>query len=63
MLIFKILCEVFIFRLQMIFLFQENQTMNLKPEHSASLDVGGVETEPQSTSFEISRDTTEVGIQ
>lgn len=39
----------------------ENQTMNLKPEHSASLDVGGVETEPQSTSFEISRDTTEDG--
>lgn len=37
--------------------------MNLKPEHSTSLDVGGVETEPQSTSFEISRDTTEVGIQ
>ncbi|XP_036032886.1 kinesin-like protein KIF20B [Onychomys torridus] len=39
----------------------ENQTMNLKPEHSGSLDVGGVETEPQSTSFEISRDTAEDG--
>ncbi|XP_052568952.1 kinesin-like protein KIF20B isoform X2 [Peromyscus californicus insignis] len=39
----------------------ENQTMTLKPEHSGSLDVGGVETEPQSTSFEISRDTAEDG--
>ncbi|XP_028629322.1 kinesin-like protein KIF20B isoform X2 [Grammomys surdaster] len=39
----------------------ENQTMNLKPEYNDSVDLGGVETEPQSTSFEISRNTAEDG--
>ncbi|XP_029392280.1 kinesin-like protein KIF20B [Mus pahari] len=39
----------------------ENQTMNLKPEYNGSVDLGGVETEPQSTSFEISRNTAEDG--
>lgn len=47
----------------MIFLFQENQTTNIKPEHNGSFDPGEVETEPQSTSFEISRDAAEVGNQ
>ena len=47
----------------MIFLFQENQTTNVKPEHNGSFDLGGVETEPQSTSFEISRNAAEVGNQ
>lgn len=37
--------------------------MNLKPEHNGSFDLGGVETEPQSTSFEMSRNAAEVGIQ
>ncbi|XP_075830009.1 kinesin-like protein KIF20B isoform X5 [Microtus pennsylvanicus] len=39
----------------------ENQTMNVKPEHNGSFDLGGVETEPQSTSFEISRNAVEGG--
>ncbi|XP_035297768.1 kinesin-like protein KIF20B isoform X2 [Cricetulus griseus] len=39
----------------------ENQTMNLKPEHNGSFDLGGVETEPQSTSFEMSRNAAEDG--
>ncbi|XP_006231345.1 kinesin-like protein KIF20B isoform X2 [Rattus norvegicus] len=39
----------------------ENQTMNLKPECNDSVDLGGVETELQSTSFEISRNTAEDG--
>lgn len=43
--------------------FQRNQTMNLKPEHNGSFALGGVETEPQSTSFEISRNAAEVSIQ
>ncbi|XP_021080585.1 kinesin-like protein KIF20B isoform X1 [Mesocricetus auratus] len=38
-----------------------NQTMNLKPEHNGSFALGGVETEPQSTSFEISRNAAEDG--
>ncbi|XP_021007802.1 kinesin-like protein KIF20B isoform X2 [Mus caroli] len=38
----------------------ENQTMNLKPEYNDSVDLG-VETVPQSTSLEISRNTTEDG--
>uniref|UniRef100_A0A8C6MRT1 Kinesin family member 20B n=1 Tax=Mus spicilegus TaxID=10103 RepID=A0A8C6MRT1_MUSSI len=38
----------------------ENQTMNPKPEYNDSVDLGGVETEPQSTSLEISRNTAEV---
>lgn len=37
--------------------------MNLKPECNDSVDLGGVETELQSTSFEISRNTAEVGTQ
>lgn len=39
----------------------ENQTMNPKPEYNDSVDLGGVETEPQSTSLEISRNTAEDG--
>ncbi|OBS78284.1 hypothetical protein A6R68_19327, partial [Neotoma lepida] len=39
----------------------ENETMTLKPEHNGSFDLGGVETEPQSTSFEISRNAAEDG--
>ncbi|XP_050015997.1 kinesin-like protein KIF20B isoform X3 [Alexandromys fortis] len=39
----------------------ENQTTNVKPEHNGSFDLGGVETEPQSTSFEISRNAAEGG--
>ncbi|CAH6962924.1 Kif20b [Phodopus roborovskii] len=39
----------------------ENQSMNLMPEHNGSFDLGGVETEPQSTSFEISRNAAEDG--
>ncbi|XP_031246011.1 kinesin-like protein KIF20B isoform X2 [Mastomys coucha] len=39
----------------------ENQTMNLKPEYNDSVHLGGVETEPQSTSFEISRNAPEDG--
>lgn len=46
-----------------MFLFQENQTTSVKPEHNGSFDLGGVETELQSTSFEISRNATEVGNQ
>ncbi|GAB1302353.1 Kinesin-like protein KIF20B [Apodemus speciosus] len=39
----------------------ENQSMNLKPEYNDSVDLGGVETEPQSTRFEMSRNTAEDG--
>ncbi|CAO2585274.1 Kinesin-like protein KIF20B [Lemmus lemmus] len=39
----------------------ENQTTNVKPERNGSLDLGGVETECQSTSFEISRNAAEGG--
>ncbi|XP_034343824.1 kinesin-like protein KIF20B isoform X2 [Arvicanthis niloticus] len=39
----------------------ENQTVNLKSECNDSVDLGGVETKPQSTSFEISRNTAEDG--
>ncbi|XP_057633919.1 kinesin-like protein KIF20B isoform X2 [Chionomys nivalis] len=39
----------------------EKQTTNVKPEHNGSFDLGGVETEPQSTSFEISRNAAEGG--
>ncbi|KAL1787382.1 kinesin KIF20B isoform X1 [Sigmodon hispidus] len=39
----------------------ENQIVNLKLEHNGSLGPGGVEIEPQSTSFEISRNIAEDG--
>nr|XP_048294857.1 kinesin-like protein KIF20B isoform X3 [Myodes glareolus] len=39
----------------------ENQTTSVKPEHNGSFDLGGVETELQSTSFEISRNAAEGG--
>ncbi|XP_052042759.1 kinesin-like protein KIF20B isoform X2 [Apodemus sylvaticus] len=39
----------------------ENQSMNLKPENNDSVDLGGIETEPQSTRFEMSRNTAEDG--
>lgn len=35
---------------------------NIKPRLKSSTDPGGVETEPQTTSFEISRNEVEVGI-
>ncbi|XP_066881172.1 kinesin-like protein KIF20B isoform X6 [Kogia breviceps] len=39
----------------------EKQTMDIQPRHMSSMDPGRVETEPQSTSFEISRDEVEDG--
>ncbi|XP_057387420.1 kinesin-like protein KIF20B isoform X2 [Balaenoptera acutorostrata] len=39
----------------------EKQTMDIQPRHKSSMDPGRVETEPQSTSFEISRDEAEDG--
>ncbi|XP_054937405.1 kinesin-like protein KIF20B [Physeter macrocephalus] len=39
----------------------EKQTMDIQPRHISSMDPGRVETEPQSTSFEISRDEVEDG--
>ncbi|KAM9051869.1 kinesin-like protein KIF20B isoform 3-T3 [Megaptera novaeangliae] len=39
----------------------EKQTMDIQPRHMSSMDPGKVETEPQSTSFEISRDEVEDG--
>ncbi|XP_057592600.1 kinesin-like protein KIF20B isoform X3 [Hippopotamus amphibius kiboko] len=36
-------------------------TMDIQPRHMSSTDTGRVEPEPQSTSFEISRDEAEVG--
>lgn len=36
--------------------------MDVKPSKMSSLDPGGIETKPQSTSFEISRNEVEVGI-
>lgn len=36
--------------------------MDIQPRHTSSMDPGRVETEPQSTSFEISRDEVEVSI-
>lgn len=35
---------------------------NIKPRHRSSVDPGGIETEAQSTNFEISRNEVEVGI-
>ncbi|KAB0402754.1 hypothetical protein E2I00_017633, partial [Balaenoptera physalus] len=39
----------------------EKQTMDIQTRHMSSMDPGRVETEPQSTSFEISRDEVEDG--
>lgn len=36
--------------------------MDIKPTHMSSMDPGRVETEPLSTSFEMSRNEVEVGI-
>ncbi|KAI5944306.1 Kinesin-like protein KIF20B [Manis javanica] len=41
---------------------EEKQTMDVKPRNMSSVDPGGTETEPRSTSFEISRNEVEVGI-
>ncbi|XP_036294415.1 kinesin-like protein KIF20B isoform X9 [Pipistrellus kuhlii] len=37
----------------------EKETMDIKPRHMSSTDLGGVETEPQSTGFEISSNEVE----
>ncbi|XP_036869248.2 kinesin-like protein KIF20B isoform X1 [Manis javanica] len=39
----------------------DKQTMDVKPSKMSSLDPGGIETKPQSTSFEISRNEVEDG--
>uniref|UniRef100_A0A8D2AQA3 Kinesin family member 20B n=1 Tax=Sciurus vulgaris TaxID=55149 RepID=A0A8D2AQA3_SCIVU len=39
----------------------EKQSMDIKPRHTTSVDTDRVETEPQSTSFEISRNAVEDG--
>ncbi|XP_012620814.1 kinesin-like protein KIF20B isoform X2 [Microcebus murinus] len=39
----------------------ENQTMAIKPRHISSTDLGRIESEPHSTSFEISRNEIEGG--
>ncbi|KAL2769582.1 kinesin-like protein KIF20B isoform 2 [Daubentonia madagascariensis] len=39
----------------------EKQTMDIKPRHISSTDLGKLETEPQSTSYEISRNEVEDG--
>ena len=44
------------------FLTQEEQDVDIKLKHTSSVDPGRVETEPQSASFEISRNDVEVGI-
>ena len=36
--------------------------MDIKPRPMSSIDLGGVKTEPQSTSFEVSSNEVEVGI-